>query len=694
MADKTKYYKLLLEWKRGGTVLGQAGEEHAFYDWCVQLGISAQELDGYMAHYNGSTPARPAWFQEVPGPANGVEGPPSSQPNEIVLFADETGKNLKRGSVVGSAAYSNIGPGGVMPYDDPRLDGLPVATPKFLLPYATKLGRGHYDLGEVYGLSWTNGMFLLSDLYSVSVAQFKFAKFYAWLTGPQGKDDTFFMSISHASACADEAILQGHNGSPGAGSRFTSANSIKVPAGAYRINYPILYDRGVITGSGTGHFGKDAVTSYMVLDPVWKAHATHRGVFMPSTMHVKLDAGTVDGNAQWVESGGIDKFRLVGLCDGAAHDPSYLACGIWAYHPGETFRIGTIYALGFNGYGISTINPTPLHIDYLSSFNCTMGGFGLLGSALGSCHIGTITGDDNPCMLRYESFGTRRAGGTLNVGLVKSESGKRTPIRGQVLLIADGHTGAFQNEGADVNCVIGGVQYDMDGSLDPTRRRVDALVVINGFTNSPNGDRLTSTSQRQGRVTIGGISPRAFMSVVHDIGRRKRWASTGDYKKIGLTYDCEKGRLFIPAYESGDMPSQSDVYATGRLGMANSSTDPAESTYPGAVFFDYGNAGTATLATPGYDETTVTPTSSPDTSPYGYYLAVKPSVISLGAADTATLTPVVVAQAGNMVSPGSPAYYVKSGSATIVGDTVTPTGVGLVEIEVSGGGKAWLMVEP
>lgn len=650
-------------------------------------------------------------WQTPPSAGSGdVVGPANSSNNEIALFSGTTGKLLKRGSVVGNAAYRNVGTtaGTVCAGDDARLSSLPSPPTYNLLPYAKKTGHGEYNLEEVYGLNYTNGVFKLSELYTLAEAQAKFPKLFEWFTSPTdgdipAKTNGWVMSMMHGPACANEALLQGHDKS-WRGGRIDSANDVIWPSGTYHVNYPVLFDAGLQQGRSTKQSYNGSNGTALVMDEDnWIGDTAWRFCHMHSAMAKNLAQGDFSYwyLYQYSECGRLDGFHYQGGCMDKAHDATYTAGAIALWWSGETYRVGRVFIYGFNGYGLVSTGSTPLHIDMISTFGNTLGGMAVLSGALTTTSVGVLSGDDNPCLLKVDSFpGGLPAGGAIHIGLVKSETGKRSPKRAQAIAEIDGHTGAYSNQGAAVNLVIDLVQADADGHV------CDALFAINGYWNSPTTGRLTNPWARKSRIKVGSISSKGYRTLVHDIGRLKRWDNIADYENTGFEYNCKSGVLSIPDTDNqknnGDlianslvsiMPASHDIYSERRLGPAASI----------GAYTD-GNAGTATLATPQYDETAVTPIPAPSATNAYSYAGVFPASIPVGG--TAQATARCIDYSGLPYPLGGVTWYVDGtvpAGVTPGSATVNPSGVvtgvapGLVRVRAAAGStmiSTYLLITP
>lgn len=601
----------------------------------------------------------PSW-----GGAGDVVGPAGSANNVPALFDGTTGKLLKAGaSPLGNAAFMNVGttPGTVAAGDAIGSGGSPEPEVKHLVPYARKTGQGVYDLEYVYGLNWRNGVFKLSELYSLADAQVKFEKLFSWYT-TAGKTTAWVMNMRHYPACHNEAVLQGHTAGNWGTGRIDSRNQVVIGAGHYLCNAEAIIDGGKYAGVNSSGTYQGSLGTVLIMDTAgWQGDPSLRLLHRPST----LDASSIWNAYQ--ENVGVSDIRYEGLCNWLAHDPGYVAAGLGLFRAGENATIDRIFSTGFNGYGVLSIGATPLLGGHVSVFGNTYGGLGLLGGELSSTSIDLLSGDDNPALIRVDSCTVQgddmNGGGTVNIGLIKSECGKRNPQRGQVIMHADGHIGTYNNSGADISLNVDSIQHDMDGKI------IDSLFVVNGFTSNQQ-PRGTTSGNRKARINVGQLQGRNYRTVVHDLDRKQRWGSDGDYVKFGFTWNARlagSGALWTPPCDLPAPLTMGTVNSLNRLGMISSGS------------FNYA------AGTPAYDETTVVPVNIPPSNFQAIYAAVNKGIVSVGG--TAQCTAMALDYELRTMGSVVPSWSIASGSATISpGGLVTATGTGDVVIRATGPG--------
>ena len=586
-----------------------------------------------------------------------VQGPASSSDGALVAFDGPTGKKIKQGPALGNAATRNVGitAGTVAAGDDPRFAGLPTDQGPWLKPYATKTGVGHYDLEEVYGVNSGNGALKLSQLYTQSDAASKFDKLFQWYTA-SGWTNAQVMQIRHFCAAHMEAVLQGHGQSNWGSGRIDSRNDVTWPRGVFPVNLKLIFDAGQYIGKGTTNSYAGGGGTVLVRDPAgWLESAANQTLLHSSVYGAWSGLG-------YMEGGLIDNVRLEGLCDEKVHDNSFESHGIYIQGAGEVFRLGRVKVNGFNGLGIKSAGGTPMECEHLSLFSNTLGGFGIYGGDLSTNYFGVVSADDNPCIFKIRESANGRAGGTIHVGLVKSESGKRTPNRGQIIMEADGFSGPNNDEGAYVNAHFGAIQADMNEQASDDAR-THAMFVVRGFGSGLPGGY---TGARNARISVGAIRNWRSDYFLHCLGTKRAWPVQADYQQSGFLWngsEADPDKNFWRPVVDGAAPTPDSVpSATRRLGIKRT-----------------GQANWGVVGM--YDETFGT-TNPPDPAPTGsteqVSVGVLPSVITTG--QTAQIHTVGL-KGGYRIGTFTEAYYVVSGPATVSGSgVVTPTGTGIVRL--------------
>jgi len=391
-----------------------------------------------------------------------------------------------------------------------------------------------------------------------------------------GYTDNEIMGLNVLPAYWNDWVCSGRSSNP-IDERLTSNNGVIVPMGVYSVNYPCMTDGGEFVGQGTGFAGALAGTAsnnttLLLNRPGWMGglhpdvHYTQNSVpltvsYTEMNLIQTVNYGMLGGSNSYTESGRIRQFRCIGD-NGSWYDPTYTSNGVYLYDPGENYQLDGVYCEQFNGYGVAIARGTPAFVNYASVFQNALGGIGLIGTSLATINLNMISGDDNPALVVQIDGWGRTSGGWLNVTMGKSESGKRTPNKGQILL--------WQRS----DC------YGMTrwmGPADMNLAMTDALFVMKTIPTS------------LGQVLDAEITGWNCRTLVHDVSAQKRWAyaqytpSRFVWKSVGGT--PVTSTMFD--LTTGQMLTSTSVNATDRLGMV-----------PINGVFDY-TAGTPTYSLTG-----------------------------------------------------------------------------------------------
>lgn len=425
---------------------------------------------------------------------------------------------------------------------------------------ASAQGRRDYNLERDYGLSAMQGNLLVRHVVAdTNAAKAKYPRFAERLR-LQGRTAAWLMNVNVMPAAWNDAVLQGQGGGQPLNGRITSNNGVTVPDGDYSVNYPCIVDGGEYIGQGTGYAGNNPPTASsrsmntclrLNRSPWLGTEFDQMNLIQSSTW------GMLSGSNSYTESGSVSGFLLIGDNPGW-HDPSYMSSGLGAWDLGETYRVDDIYARDFNGYGFVFVRGTPASVGTLSAFTNSLGGVALIGGALNTYSFQVVSGDDNPCLFLVRPGYGREGGGAVNVALVKSESGKRMPNKGQIIMDAIGYTRA----------TFGSVWVAVD------YERVDALFVMES--------RGMGSS-----VTVQNLDGYGYATVVQDVTNRKRWASPGDYVPCSFRWESRNGGVMTAL--GGTALAAGTHSCAGRLGR---------STYAGGAWTPYNYAA----CTPVYEQ--------------------------------------------------------------------------------------------
>lgn len=374
-----------------------------------------------------------------------------------------------------------------------------------------------------------------------------------------GWTDNEVMAMTLLPAYWNDWVIKGLGGGQPITGVITSNNGVEVPAGVYLVNYPCITDGGEYIGQGTGFAGSVGGTVSMNTNLVYDRAGwigglggTHLdGTYTSGgqTINIVFDQANLiqtttwqvlSGGRSYTESGYIDGFRLTGDNGSWYNTGQRRSNGMGMFDLGETYKIGRIFAETFNGSGVVLVRSTPATIDCLSSFQNAWSGIELVGSELNTININTLSGDDNPCMVGMSAGYGRGAGGVLNVNFTKSESGKRTPNKGQILL--------WQRDPS-----YGLINFS-DAQCDMNNLFLDALIVLKNNTAAA------------GQVVHAQVRGWNCRTLVHDVTGGLRWAAQS-YRPERITYSFRNGVARLQDECTGDAIPSSTVNANDRLGL-------------------------------------------------------------------------------------------------------------------------------
>ena len=405
--------------------------------------------------------------------------------------------------------------------------------------------RKDYKLESDYGVwAMTSKLFVKNLTPDTVAAKAKFPRLaarFAALKFPISK----LMNMNVLPAAWNDAVLQGQSGD--IAGIITSRNGIEAADGDYDANYPCIVSMGDYIGQGTGYTNPGAPTTSgrnMNTCIRFTGRANWIGTEFDQMNLIQSSTwGVMSGSTSYIESGTLRGFRLEG--DNAGwYDPSYTANGIAMWDMGETWTVSNIFSTNHNGYGAVNVRGTPATWNTISLFTNALGGIGLIGTELNSIWLTGISGDDNPALVVMDQGYGRGAGGNVVFTGVKSESGKRTPNKGQIII--------WQRSPCVGNITVLSPQSDMNGNF------TDASFV------------MQSRAWGQTLNVLGYVGWN-LRTMVHDVTNRKRWA-VSSYSPQSFVW-CSRNGGALSDLVTLSQVSGTAVNATDRLGMvANNGT--------------------------------------------------------------------------------------------------------------------------
>jgi hypothetical protein len=375
-------------------------------------------------------------------------------------------------------------------------------------------------------------------------------------------------------------------------------------------------------------------------------------------------------NAGYHEGFTFDGFNLVGVKaptiyggngvnnDGyspALFDPWTPVHGLGIWRAGEASEIGRVLISGFNGYGAMYVASTPGTTRVISVFNNRFGGIGLIGTDLATMNFGTISGDENPCLIDMRAggqYGAGDQGGTLNVGLIKSETGTNSETfefyyKGQMIAELRGQF--------SVN--IGAVWY--------------ACSFVNtdaAFTVDP---RLSGGGTQKAHLKVGTMKGFGYNAFVHDTQNHKAWLTPSGYAAVGFEWN----NYVEPGMGGASYLFSSSLGTAGNNGVGGVTNNASSRMDFNRGTATFGTAGTWNYAagTPLYSyigSTGNTGSTGPSPTPDSTAVNLWPGSYNVGIGSTTSLQAYVE---GTGAYDSAVTWSIISGPGTLTSITANPT---------------------
>lgn len=423
-------------------------------------------------------------------------------------------------------------------------------------------------MSSYYGVNHENGSKQIKEMISLEAARTKLKDLFAHFNALGWNNDKI-MSMRFFAACANDAVWGGHaieHTKP-----CISRTNVYLPAGEFRMNWDFPKCMGQYIGMGPhqGYHEAHAATTLRVDRDGWLGDKMDMAA-MRST------GWGLQGNEGWCHAGFVDAIGFVGNNSGW-HNPNYVETGLKLWDEAEGASMGRVWSSDHNGYGVEIVRGTPQNWNgALSVFTNSLGGLALFDNELATVNINNVSGDDNGNALvvqgsKYE----RGAGGNINIAQIKSESGKRTPNRGQVVF--------YQMDPCSGVVTIQSVQGDCN-YVD-----VDAMFVMNTRDNSWS------------MLNVEGFVGWNFRNLVHQIkqGKPGRVWGGAAYKPESFIWSSRNGGQLVDLIDLVKKPHTEVGQYPHRLGFV-----------PVGSAFDYTNG------LPKFDPTGgVTPPVDPPVEP-------------------------------------------------------------------------------
>lgn len=292
------------------------------------------------------------------------------------------------------------------------------------------------------------------------------------------------LAVGEVEACALNAMWETDallgdtfiNFGDGCGSRA----EIIYPHGTFKVMIPLQVAFNRIIGGGTGTYSDGTRTTggtRIEIDHTrWLTRVFPERNCMQTENYMR--------KVGYQESYDISGFRFIGGRESQAYTNAFTSYGFASHDAGETAVIEKCYSVGFNSAGFHFRKGTPGTGRLLSSFCNSVAGFYFSEGSVNTFDGSTLSGDDNPALIMVRSGGGV-AGGTLNFNLIKSETGTRTPYRGQIILDAQG---AFNIVMSGVSAQVLAGKLDAAFVIDP--QGFPAQLDVRGFRECGSGGEV------------------------------------------------------------------------------------------------------------------------------------------------------------------------------------------------------------
>lgn len=389
----------------------------------------------------------------------------------------------------------------------------------------------------------------VKDLYQGNVATIKanmpwlfrrYTEYHQW-------NESKILSLSAYQGAMANEVWRGHADFPFTTPYCNSRIGILMGSGEFIVNFPLPRAHGQYKGDGPqqhwygGNNNNWAATVIRMCPKAeWLGSDLHEMNCMQST------SWGLEGNESYTEGGSVDGVCFLGN-NASWYDPSYTESGLACWDDGESTENGRVRANNFNGYGIKIVRSTPGTFRNISAFTNALAGIGLIGTELNTINLGTITGDDNPALIVQKAGYGRGAGGIVTLNLGKSESGKRTPNKGQILIWQQSPCVGILN--------INAAQCDMNFA------DVHSPIVLNSYPGSDG----------QAQVVTGCVKFWNAKALIHDIGYKRDYP-WGVYRPVHFSYTSCEGGVLTDVSTRKAIPSRA-VNASARLGTVPTGSD-------------------------------------------------------------------------------------------------------------------------
>lgn len=385
----------------------------------------------------------------------------------------------------------------------------------------------YVDVAAKYGVTYADGSKRISDKYAAGKDTINTGLYWAWQRMKNaGMPYATFRASYLGWGIAQDVAWTGEapNNLKSGYQNTYSFGDWRGARGKWKMNRTAQIPRAGMEGASSfwyagqgGDQGQVATEFVMVDEGWWPSNTAERRLF--ETPNSSLD-GT--NNFSYNESFRVERILLSGpgkFGDGITR------IGLFLRRAGECTWVNQVRANDFS-IGIAAYGGVPLTCGTITTFGNSIAGFAGLGTALSTINIVTLSGDDNAALLLLDDLGYGAPGGTVNVGLIKSEGG-----------ITAGHT--FRNQVAgyfrgQYSVNVGVVSFANKAPSVP-----EAMFVVD--------PKLPGGANQRSYLQVGSCKGFGYQYLVSNRVTSAKWTSSGEYSACGWEHYASGDALYTHA---------------------------------------------------------------------------------------------------------------------------------------------------
>ena len=384
----------------------------------------------------------------------------------------------------------------------------------------------YVDVAAKYGVTYADGSKRISDKYAAGKDTINTGLYWAWQRMKNaGMPYATFRASYLGWGIAQDVAWTGeapNNLKSGYQNTYSFADWSGA-RGKWKMNRTAQIPRGGMEGASSfwyagqgGDQGQVATEFVMEDGDWWPGNTTERRLF--ETPNSSLDG---NNNFSYNESFRVERILL----SGPEKNDGIRRIGLFLRRAGECTWVNQVRANDFS-IGIVAYGGVPLTCGTITTFGNNIAGFAGLGTALSTINIFTLSGDDNPALLLLDDLGYGAPGGTVNVGLLKSEGG-----------ITAGHT--FRNQVAgyfrgQYSVNVGVVSFANKPPSVP-----EAMFVLD--------PKLPGGSNQRSFLNVGSCKGFGYQYLVSNRVTGAKWTSSGEYSACGFEHYASGDALYTNA---------------------------------------------------------------------------------------------------------------------------------------------------